>query len=1230
MRLFLRKTALCGTLFSVAVMTAQAQGEAGLWFSSTEGNIWQMQEAVLSDKVIGRPEIVLDVEETLQTFKGWGTCFNELGWDALRLLPEEEQQKAMWRMFAPDGDLRFTIGRIPVGASDYARGWYSCNETDGDFAMKHFNIDRDKEVMIPYIKFAQRYNPDMTFWASPWSPPTWMKTNKHYAQSSGANNGLPTDQQVPPYFNDQFIMEPDYLQAYALYFSKFVDAYGEEGIPVTAIAYQNEAYSNTPYPGCSWTAKGTATFLSQYLGPYFAEHKPSVELILGTMNTASLDVYEEILSDPDLSKYVSSIGFQWEGRNALPEVARRHPEYTLMMTESECGSGTFDWAAAQHTFFLINQYVGLGCDRYTYWNAVLKDNGISTWGWIQNSLVQVNSASNTAYYTPEYYAFKHYSHFVEPGSVLLKGSSTDHNALVLAFRRPDDAIVIVAGNPTGTTRTMTMDVDGKYLSTTLAPNSFNSFVFGDAGVQLDVLADEANALDLTGVDAALAAELTSAVEAGKALSGSSDEAAVEAALQTLKDVMEKVKNGAASVDAVAEKAALLALYNKGNAMLAAAYAGAEAYGEALATAKATLDNGAATGDELAAAHVQLTSATSEYLSTAVASASAPADFTGMIQNAGFSDWANGWVQNNVAVTSDSKAWTVMGKTCYNNWSNDFTSLDIYQELEGLAPGLYELSCYSLCGPGEITDQHAYMTSGGVTAVSPVKTVGLWSAEGWEKQTTATVYVGEDGKMRIGYASTSGGGTAGWYCVTDFTLSYLGVDTESAKATLRTLLSSAEELLPQASLKADRDNLQEAVDRAGSLLDGEEPATLKALSDAASALETAMLDARNSNAALSAYESAKNEAEALKAGLTSEDAKTVLQGLLDDYLGQVSAEDATGETVVKCHTMLSASSAYFRLLDEAYAYAADAEGLYADDAKLALKEVIDEQVVLLPSLTETAAYGDLSRQLEAEIENVRKTQLPGDASDYTFAIRAADVETFGSDGLPEGWEISLTNGDAKVKSGQHYSGDTSNHYFDSYNQTPGWLWFTGHQTITGLPNGTYTMQCMARTSGEGSFVTAEADGISYMEEIVKYGAEGNDGGPVWENAEEGSAEKAANGGKGYGWQQMEIGGIIVRNNTLTIGFTNDKYLTGKEWTGTWFSADDFRLFYVSEKATSVKAADATSDTFRVIAGKGFIRVIADEPYAIYNVSGVQIGSANGLPAGIYVVKCGGRSRKVWVK
>ena len=186
MRFLSAQTACCGLLFSVSLL--QAQNTEGLLFRSTEGHMWQLEEATLKNQVIGTPEIVLESDQVKQTFKGWGTCFNEVGYDALMLLPEDVQQQVMRRMFAPDGDLRFTIGRIPIGASDYGRDWYSCDETpnnEPDFEMEHFTIERDKQALIPYIRLAQHYNPDMTFWASSWSPPAWMKTNKNYANTVG-------------------------------------------------------------------------------------------------------------------------------------------------------------------------------------------------------------------------------------------------------------------------------------------------------------------------------------------------------------------------------------------------------------------------------------------------------------------------------------------------------------------------------------------------------------------------------------------------------------------------------------------------------------------------------------------------------------------------------------------------------------------------------------------------------------------------------------------------------------------------------------------------------------------------------------------------------------------------------------------------------------------------------------------------------------------------------------
>ena len=109
------------------------------------------------------------------------------------------------------------------------------DETKGDFAMKNFSIGRDKLRLIPYIKAAQKFRPDLKIWASPWCPPSWLKVNNHYACTSDAQvNDLPKEGQGVE-MRTQFRMQPEYLKAYALYFRKFIEAYRMERIPVFAV-----------------------------------------------------------------------------------------------------------------------------------------------------------------------------------------------------------------------------------------------------------------------------------------------------------------------------------------------------------------------------------------------------------------------------------------------------------------------------------------------------------------------------------------------------------------------------------------------------------------------------------------------------------------------------------------------------------------------------------------------------------------------------------------------------------------------------------------------------------------------------------------------------------------------------------------------------------------------------------------------------------------------------------
>lgn len=105
------------------------------------------------------------------------------------------------------------------------------------------------------------------------------------------------------------IQDPRYLQTYADYFCRFIDAYKEQGIPIDMVMYQNEAYSYTPYPGCAWTAAGTIRFNKEYLAPTLKQMHPEVKLYLGTFNTNRQDHVETILADTALCNCIRGMGF---------------------------------------------------------------------------------------------------------------------------------------------------------------------------------------------------------------------------------------------------------------------------------------------------------------------------------------------------------------------------------------------------------------------------------------------------------------------------------------------------------------------------------------------------------------------------------------------------------------------------------------------------------------------------------------------------------------------------------------------------------------------------------------------------------------------------------------------------------------------------------------------------------------------------------------------------------
>ncbi|WP_263382285.1 glycoside hydrolase family 30 protein [Granulicella arctica] len=450
---------------------------APTWTATTQAAPWQLQPL----RPAGWRWDTLDVTVSLETeqpagqsaIRGFGACFNELGWTSLQKLTPTDRASVFEEMFAPGKGANFTICRMPVGANDFSRGWYSYDETSDDFSLQHFSIANDLETLVPFIKSAQRYNPALKLWASPWSPPSWMKRNKFYAEADQFPGWLPNGirpDQVGKEGTDMFIQKPRFFEAYAEYFGKFIDAYKQQGIEVGMVMPQNEFNSAQAFPSCTWTPEGLAQFIRR-LGPVMA--KRNVEVFFGTLERGNKDLLSHVLADPEAGRWIKGVGLQWAGKTALAAIHKEHPALTIYQSEQECGDGKNDWSYAAYCWNLMKHYLSDGATGYMYWNISLLPGGASHWGWPQNSLITVKP-DGSYQFNHEHYVLKHVSHFVQPGAKRLTTDGTCDD--VLAFLNPDRSVAVILRNESSLERPVDVTIGDMKVPGTMQADSFNTLL----------------------------------------------------------------------------------------------------------------------------------------------------------------------------------------------------------------------------------------------------------------------------------------------------------------------------------------------------------------------------------------------------------------------------------------------------------------------------------------------------------------------------------------------------------------------------------------------------------------------------------------------------------------------------------------------------------------------------------------------------------------------------------
>jgi len=414
---------------------------------------------------------------TAQKWDGMGAAFNELGWKYLATA--DMQNTAIGWLFSANDGANFAWGRVPIGASDYAESRYTLEDIAGadpkpdgtesnrpvaDLDLTKFSLDRDKMKLIPYIKAAQAVKKDLRFWASPWTPPVWMKTG--YMKVSGVDRKNASA--VKPSYYDGGSMKPDgtTLTAYATYYTRFVQGYKAQGIDIEIVSPQNEPGYDQNYPSCLWDKATYTSFIGNYLGP--AMDKLGVKVMLGTLSNADtdFDIASGAATDTTAKKFLAVVGAQWNTLDAT-KLKGLNSGLPFWATEHKCGN--YPWCTksgqdgcppapqvynasqapndqnyAVETWGYIRDAIKtVQVTSYNAWNMVLDKNGLgidTTREWKQDALLVADGGTVTR--TPAYYVFRHISQYVTPGATVVGTTGGD----ALAFKNPDGSLVAVMFN----------------------------------------------------------------------------------------------------------------------------------------------------------------------------------------------------------------------------------------------------------------------------------------------------------------------------------------------------------------------------------------------------------------------------------------------------------------------------------------------------------------------------------------------------------------------------------------------------------------------------------------------------------------------------------------------------------------------------------------------------------------------------------------------------------------
>ena len=387
--------------------------------------------------------VFIEPKNTFQTFLGIGGAISDASAEVFAKLDKNTQQEVLDAYYDKDKGISYSLLRTTIHSSDFASNSYTYIE-EGDSELKSFNIKHDQQYRIPMIKRAiATAGGKLLLYASPWSPPAFMKSNKSMLKGG--------------------TLLSEYYQSWATYYTKFIKAYEKEGMPIWGITIQNEPMATQTWESCIYTAEAERDFLKNFLGPTMEKEGLGDKKIVVWDHNRDLAFQRAntIYGDPEASKYAWGLGFHWyetwAGGEPMFENIQRineaYPSKNILFTEGcvekfDAKKYQFWPNAERYGRSMINDFNN-GSVGWTDWNILLDENGGPNHvGNFCFAPIHADTQTGKLIYTPSYYYIGHFSKFIQPDAKRVSTAVSRSVLISTSFINTDGKMATIVINST--------------------------------------------------------------------------------------------------------------------------------------------------------------------------------------------------------------------------------------------------------------------------------------------------------------------------------------------------------------------------------------------------------------------------------------------------------------------------------------------------------------------------------------------------------------------------------------------------------------------------------------------------------------------------------------------------------------------------------------------------------------------------------------------------------------